>query len=202
MPAQMTAEHDAMFLAHFLIAANAATAAEPTDLSFAPAQFDAPGLNFCPDEPLCFDDVGEVPDMLTFGQTPCPFGPTPTLQFAPPPELAPYAAATASHDWSSYPLPYDSYLGSMVQNTFIHAAPAPPTPAPFALRRSVSVPKDAGSEMYNEEDKALLQSAIDARVAHSPGSTTARSSSSVEESAQFVAGEGPLKLSLAAHLAF
>jgi len=40
---------------------------------------------------------------------------------------------------------------SMVQNTFIHAAPPPPTPPPGAKQRSHSLPKDVGSDKSSWE---------------------------------------------------
>lgn len=39
----------------------------------------------------------------------------------------------------------EGFIGRQVQNTFIHAAPAPPTPLAGAMVRSRSMPKDSGS---------------------------------------------------------
>jgi hypothetical protein len=170
----LSAQHDPMFLAQFL---SATRVAESLDQSFASSAESADN-QFCVDEPLCLDDaVPEVPDMLTFGQTPYPWGPSPTLPLPPlleQPTLPPLVA----YDWASFPLPYHGLLGSMVHNTFIHAAPAPPTPVPSMARRCMSVP-------------------LDVEMAAS-GSTTARSYSSEEEEEEVLP---PLKLSLADHLA-
>mmetsp|Transcript_71069 Transcript_71069/g.183275 ORF Transcript_71069/g.183275 Transcript_71069/m.183275 type:complete len:316 (-) Transcript_71069:389-1336(-) len=45
----------------------------------------------------------------------------------------------------------DGHVGSIVQNTFIHQAPAPPTPLPGARLRSHSLPKDTGSDRNSWE---------------------------------------------------
>jgi len=49
---------------------------------------------------------------------------------------------TEVHDES--PLSDDLRVNGMLRHTFINAAPLPPTPAPRAVRRGQSVPKDAG----------------------------------------------------------
>jgi len=73
---------------------------------------------FCPDEPLCLEEAAP------------PAVPTTFRRFV----LSP---STLSKNGS---------VGSMVQNTFIHAAEAPVTPLPGAAKRSRSLPKNLGSE--------------------------------------------------------
>jgi len=68
---------------------------------------------FCPDEPLCLDDAAPLPNSERW------------------------------FPYSPFAINEDGDAGSMVRNTFIHAAPAL---LPSASRRSRSLPKDFGSE--------------------------------------------------------
>lgn len=78
-------------------------------------------IQFCPDEPLSLEEAGVFVDRS-------PPGP-PGLPAPPRWPTSPSALA----------------VNSMVQNTFIHAPLTPVTPAPTAVRRSRSLPKDVGS---------------------------------------------------------
>jgi len=80
-------------------------------------------VRFCPDEPLCLE------------------------------EAAPPAAPVTSRRFVLSPstLSKNGSVGSMVQNTFIHAAAAPVTPLPGAAKRSRSLPKNLGSERSDWE---------------------------------------------------
>jgi len=227
LPMPATTQHDPLFLARFLSSVRETepldiglnNQVQPKEINFCPEEpldicfgneATPKANNFCPDEPLCLDDaICEMPDMLTFGQTPCPFGPTPTLPMPPAFDLPPLPPLPLmplpGYDWSSYPWPYDPILASMVQNTFIHAAPAPPTPLPSTVRRFASVPP--GAQTQSDEDRyvdSLLKAAMEGRSLPSAqsGSTTDCGSSSSEESTHGVDAEQPvMKLSLADHLA-
>eukprot|EP00927_Polykrikos_kofoidii_P060833 TRINITY_DN55741_c0_g1_i1.p1 TRINITY_DN55741_c0_g1~~TRINITY_DN55741_c0_g1_i1.p1 ORF type:complete len:964 (+),score=182.93 TRINITY_DN55741_c0_g1_i1:189-3080(+) len=78
---------------------------------------------FCASEPLAFEDAGLL--------DPCS---------SPPPGLEAPVEWPAMSPWR------DGKLNGMVQNTFIHAAPLPPTPTPGTLRRSISMPQDFGCD--------------------------------------------------------
>jgi len=140
-----SAQHDPIFLAKFLGAARVAESLDHSSASTGDSKgSDSPCSTFCVDEPLCLDDaVPEIPDTLTFGETPCPFEPTPTLLL--PPALETFAPTPTQPTrrslllmGASFPLP----LGYVVHNTFIHAPPAPPTPVPSIVRRCASMPTE------------------------------------------------------------
>jgi len=105
--------------------------------SFSFAQTDR--IMFSLDEPLRLDEVsseGSI-DRLFF----CADEPLCLEEAAPP-------AAPATARWfalSPSTLSKTGSVGSMVQNTFIHAAEAPVTPLPGAAKRSRSLPKNLGS---------------------------------------------------------
>jgi len=73
----------------------------------------SPRIVFCPDEPLCLEDA------------------------------APLADSERWFPYSPFAINEDGDAGSMVRNTFIHAAPVL---MPSASRRSKSLPRDFGSE--------------------------------------------------------
>jgi len=88
-----------------------------TDDASATAPASPSRVLFCPDEPLCLEDAAPVPD-----------------------------AKGGSDRWfpySPFAINEDGDAGSMVRNTFIHAAPVL---QPSASRRSKSLPRDFGSE--------------------------------------------------------
>jgi hypothetical protein len=99
---------------------------------------------FCPNEPLCFDDVGEV-EVPNFGATPGPFAPTP----CPVAGAARLAPINADHYTSTCGLPtYISALhGSSLQcaqnNGSIHCGPPPISytypQLPFAMDGQLTV---------------------------------------------------------------
>jgi len=96
------------------------TDVQPLSSSVADAASDGLSSSFCPGEPLCLEDAetSECSEGVGF------------MLAAPRPSVVRWPALSP---WK------DGKLNSMVQNTFIHAAQPPPTPAPGALRRSRSM---------------------------------------------------------------
>jgi hypothetical protein len=117
------------------------------DVTSQPFSFaQAERVAFCLDEPPCLDEVSSE-DSTTDGVLSCPddllcldepiFSEEAALVDAPQSQyfiLSPSA------------LTKEGRVGSMVQNTFIHAAEAPVTPLLGAMKRSRSLPKNLGSE--------------------------------------------------------
>lgn len=91
---------------------------EPLSLDEVSSEDSTDGVLSCPDDLLCLDEA------LFSGEAP-------QSQYF---MLSPSA------------LSKDGRVGSMVQNTFIHAAEAPVTPLLGAMKRSRSLPKNLGSE--------------------------------------------------------
>jgi len=125
-------------------------------------------VEFCPDEPLILEDdavpssnVREVMEDLTPARARLP-----TL--------------------SPSTLCKDGLVGSMVRSTFIHAAPPPPTPPAGTRRRSLSLPKDVGSEKSDWEMAchALGFMPRPMGLSHEPDESTADSLRSKARSAE------------------
>mmetsp|Transcript_30103 Transcript_30103/g.54913 ORF Transcript_30103/g.54913 Transcript_30103/m.54913 type:complete len:773 (+) Transcript_30103:115-2433(+) len=140
---------------------------------------------FCLDEPLGFEEAGIFVDHAHMPATELPKWPS----------LSPST------------LSKNGVLGQIVQNTFIHTNPAPPTPLATQRRRSQSLPKDMGSHKSlweatchalsfkkPEEDQLLPKEPVEDRIVEgsgsfstadspAPGSRTASSPSSPDGSA-------------------
>jgi len=96
---------------------------EPLSLDEVSSEDSTDGVLSCPDDLLCLDEP-------IFSMESSPVGASQSQYFV----LSPSA------------LTKDGRVGSMVQNTFIHAAEAPVTPLLGAMKRSRSLPKNLGSE--------------------------------------------------------
>lgn len=114
-------------------------------------------VEFCPGEHLCLEECGIFRDSLPAAglqwATPLPSPGVPTSTTvrrwprAWPPQEGPLptgGAATASSSSGAPTTGAKPLL--LVQNTFLHAAPQPPTPLPGSRRRASSLPKDMGTE--------------------------------------------------------
>jgi len=99
-------------------------------------------LVFCPDNPLRLEDAGIFDDdVLAPPRTPVAEVP----QIPRTPVEAPRIPRWSASALSPSTLGKNGSVGSIVRNTFIHAALPPPTPPPGARRRASSLPKDSGS---------------------------------------------------------
>mmetsp|Transcript_11539 Transcript_11539/g.26804 ORF Transcript_11539/g.26804 Transcript_11539/m.26804 type:complete len:812 (+) Transcript_11539:92-2527(+) len=93
----------------------------------------APPRGFCLDEPLSLEEAG------IFVDAPLPL-PLPVQLDTQDSTLGRWPALSPST------LSKEGRLGQIVQNTFIHANPPPPTPLVTQRRRAQSLPKDMGSD--------------------------------------------------------
>jgi hypothetical protein len=116
---------------------------QKTFCAYKPLEFAQPSQAFCVGEPLEFDfEDNDACD----GSLGCEAEPLCAIT-----KMKPLKVSTSA--LSPSVLAKDGRIGSCVRNTFIHAAPAPPTPLPKAFgtasRRSRSLPKD----MYSVKDE-------------------------------------------------
>lgn len=128
-------------------------------------------VEFCPDEPLLLEDEG-IPLDASVKQA------TRNEELMPP--LARWPNLSPSTICKHGP------VGSMVRSTFIHAALPPPTPPAGTRRRSLSLPKDVGSEKSDWEAAchALGFMPRPSLLAHEPFESTVDSSCSKPRSAE------------------
>jgi hypothetical protein len=114
------------------------------DLSSQPFSFaQAERVVFCLDEPATVDEVSSEDESTVLS---CPDDLLCLDESVLSGEAAPEGPQSQYFILSPSALDKDGRVGSMVQNTFIHAAATPVTPLLGAMKRSRSLPKNLGSE--------------------------------------------------------
>merc|ERR1712070_253784 len=130
-----------------------ASAARWSDFAYTPSLMDmtsqpfsfaqAERVVFCLDEPPNVDEMGSEDESTVLS---CPDDLLNLDEAFLSGETPPEAPQSQYFVLSPSALGKDGRVGSMVQNTFIHAAEAPVTPLLGAMKRSRSLPKNLGSE--------------------------------------------------------